>query len=88
MEGSRASRFQGRQVLDQTLDTRITCEGPPGGWRTRAHRLANVTAAGFGRHVEIGVEVAGPQVRVLERMLDALQRRGTVVIDAGPAAHP
>src|SRR5262249_39914960 len=35
---------------------------------------ANVTAPGFGKHVEIGVEVAGPQVMALERILRALRR--------------
>ena len=38
---------------------------------------ANLTTAGFGRHVEIGVEVAGPQVDDLARLLVALERLGT-----------
>jgi phosphatidylserine/phosphatidylglycerophosphate/cardiolipin synthase-like enzyme len=38
---------------------------------------ANLTAAGFGRHVEIGVEVTGPQVEDLARLLLALERLGT-----------
>ena len=41
---------------------------------------ANLTAAGFGRHVEVGVEVSGPQVEDLVRLLDALERLGTRVI--------
>lgn len=41
---------------------------------------ANLTAAGFGRHVEVGVEVSGPQVEDLVRLLDALERLGTRVV--------
>ena len=40
---------------------------------------ANLTAAGLGRHVEIGVEIAGPQVADLERLLLALARLGRTV---------
>lgn len=42
---------------------------------------ANLTAAGFGRHVEIGVEVTGPQVEDLARLLLALERLGTRPFD-------
>ncbi len=41
---------------------------------------ANLTAAGLGRHVEIGVELAGPQVAELTRILVALERVGTRVL--------
>ncbi len=40
---------------------------------------ANLTAAGLGRHVEVGVELAGPQVAELTRVLDALERVGSTV---------
>lgn len=40
---------------------------------------ANLTAAGLGRNVEIGVEVTGPQVEDLARLLGALERVGTRV---------
>jgi phosphatidylserine/phosphatidylglycerophosphate/cardiolipin synthase-like enzyme len=43
---------------------------------------ANVTAAGFGRHVEIGVEVSGPQAEDLARLLVAVERLGVRVINA------
>ena len=43
---------------------------------------ANLTTAGFGRHVEIGVEVSGPQAEDLARLLVALERLGTRVISA------
>lgn len=42
---------------------------------------ANLTAAGFGRHVEIGVELAGPQIAELSAVLDALERVGVVVYE-------
>lgn len=41
---------------------------------------ANLTAAGLGRHVEVGVEVSGPQVEDLVRLLDALERLATPVV--------
>lgn len=44
---------------------------------------ANLTAAGLGRHVEIGVELAGPQVAELTKVLVALERVGTRVLTAG-----
>lgn len=44
---------------------------------------ANLTAAGLGRHVEIGVEVSGPQVEELARVFDALERAGYPVVSAG-----
>lgn len=37
---------------------------------------ANLTTAGLGRHVEIGVELAGPQVPDLVRLFVALDRLG------------
>ncbi len=37
---------------------------------------ANLTTAGFGRHVEMGVEVVGRQVEDLTRVLVALERLG------------
>ena len=40
---------------------------------------ANMTAAGFGRNVEVGVEVQGPQVADLARLLLALEHVGTRV---------
>jgi hypothetical protein len=44
---------------------------------------ANLTAAGLGRHIEIGVELAGSQVAELTRILFALERVGTRVLSAG-----
>lgn len=44
---------------------------------------ANLTAAGLGRHVEIGVEVVGPQVAELTRVLAALERAGSTSLTAG-----
>lgn len=44
---------------------------------------ANLTAAGLGRHVEIGVELAGPQVAELTAVLAALERAGSTVLTAG-----
>jgi phosphatidylserine/phosphatidylglycerophosphate/cardiolipin synthase-like enzyme len=44
---------------------------------------ANLTAAGLGRHVEIGVELAGPQVADLTRVLMALERAGSTTLTAG-----
>lgn len=44
---------------------------------------ANLTAAGLGRHVEIGVEVAGPQVAELTRVLAALERAGRTTLTVG-----
>jgi phospholipase D-like protein len=44
---------------------------------------ANLTAAGLGRHVEIGVELAGPQVAELTRILTALERAGSTTLTAG-----
>jgi phosphatidylserine/phosphatidylglycerophosphate/cardiolipin synthase-like enzyme len=43
---------------------------------------ANMTVAGFGRNVEVGVEVQGPQVADLARLLLALERVGTRVLTA------
>ena len=37
---------------------------------------ANLTSAGLGRHVEIGVELAGPQVDDLVRLFASLDRLG------------
>ena len=42
---------------------------------------ANLTTAGFGRHVEMGVEVVGRQVEDLTRLLVALERLGTRLFD-------
>jgi phosphatidylserine/phosphatidylglycerophosphate/cardiolipin synthase-like enzyme len=44
---------------------------------------ANLTAAGLGRHVEIGVELAGPQVAELTRVLAALERAGRTTLTVG-----
>ena len=44
---------------------------------------ANLTAAGLGRHVEIGVELGGPQVAELTRILVALERVGATALTAG-----
>lgn len=44
---------------------------------------ANFTAAGFGRNVEVGVQVEGAQVEEVARLLDALVRCGTPVVRAG-----
>lgn len=41
---------------------------------------ANLTSAGLSRHMEIGVELAGPQVADLTRVLIALDRIGTLVL--------
>ena len=46
---------------------------------------ANLTAAGLARHVEIGVELAGPQVAELARVLAALERVGATALTAGRA---
>jgi phosphatidylserine/phosphatidylglycerophosphate/cardiolipin synthase-like enzyme len=49
--------------------------------RTEAYvGSANLTAAGLGRHVEIGVELSGPQVEDLARLLDAVERLGTRMV--------
>jgi len=37
---------------------------------------ANLTSAGFGRHVELGVEIEGAEVQELSRLLLALSRLG------------
>lgn len=42
---------------------------------------ANLTAAGLGRHVELGVELAGDRVHDLNAVLQALSRLGTVALD-------
>ena len=42
---------------------------------------ANLTGAGLGRHVEIGVELSGPQVEDLARLLTALERLGRSVFN-------
>jgi len=44
---------------------------------------ANLTSAGLGRNIEIGVEITGPQVTDLSRVLTALERLGTTVETAG-----
>jgi phosphatidylserine/phosphatidylglycerophosphate/cardiolipin synthase-like enzyme len=44
---------------------------------------ANLTAAGLGRHVEIGVELAGAQVAELTSVLAALDRAGSTTLTAG-----
>ena len=44
---------------------------------------ANLTAAGLGRHVELGVELVGPQLAELIKILEALERVGTQVLRAG-----
>lgn len=49
---------------------------------------ANLTAAGLGRHIEIGVELAGVQVADLVRVLVALERAGTPAIAVGGTVHP
>ena len=43
---------------------------------------ANLTAAGLGRHIEIGVQVEGAQVGELTSLLLALERLGTCVLRA------
>lgn len=40
---------------------------------------ANLTSAGLGRNIEIGVELTGPDVVDLSRILSALERLGTMV---------
>ncbi len=45
---------------------------------------ANITRAGLGRHVEIGVELSGPQIGEIVRVLVALEHVGTLVLAAGP----
>ncbi len=45
---------------------------------------ANITGAGLGRHVEIGVELSGAQIGEFVRVLIALERAGTRVLMAGP----
>ncbi len=45
---------------------------------------ANITGAGLGRHVEIGVELSGPQIEKFVRVLVALEHAGTLVLVAGP----
>jgi len=48
--------------------------------RTRGYvGSANLTSAGLSRNVEIGVELFGPQVADLSRLLSALERLGTTV---------
>jgi hypothetical protein len=42
---------------------------------------ANLTTAGLGRHVEIGVELSGPQVDDLVRLFAALERLGRRVFN-------
>ena len=42
---------------------------------------ANLTGAGLSRHVEIGVEVKGPQVADLAELLCALERMGVRVLE-------
>jgi phosphatidylserine/phosphatidylglycerophosphate/cardiolipin synthase-like enzyme len=44
---------------------------------------ANLTTAGLGGHIELGVEVTGPQVADLARVLDALERIATRVLTVG-----
>ena len=44
---------------------------------------ANLTSAGLGRHVEIGVELAGSQVAELTRVLASLERAGSTTLTAG-----
>jgi hypothetical protein len=44
---------------------------------------ANITGAGLGRHVEIGVMLSGPQVADLVQLLNALERLGTAVVASG-----
>ena len=39
---------------------------------------ANLTAAGLGRHVELGVQIEGPEVQELSRLLLAVSRLGQV----------
>jgi hypothetical protein len=41
---------------------------------------ANITGAGLGRHVEIGVILSGPQISDLVQLLNALERLGTNVV--------
>lgn len=47
---------------------------------------ANLTAAGLGRHVELGVEIEGAEVQELGRLLHGLSRLGR--IDRYPPAPP
>ena len=49
---------------------------------------ANLTAAGLGRHVELGVEIVGPQVAELTKLLVALERIGTRVAAACADGEP
>jgi PLD-like domain len=44
---------------------------------------ANITGAGLGRHVEIGVMLSGPQIADLVQLLNALERLGPSVVPAG-----
>jgi len=44
---------------------------------------ANLTAAGLGRHVEMGVELGGPHIAELTKLLLALGRAGTRVLTVG-----
>jgi phosphatidylserine/phosphatidylglycerophosphate/cardiolipin synthase-like enzyme len=48
---------------------------------------ANLTAAGLGRHIEIGVELVGPQVAELATVLAALERVGRPAATVGAAAR-
>ena len=74
-----------RQVYGGLVITEVTTETSPLGShakvlvvdRGRAYvGSANLTAAGIGRNIEIGVEVAGHQVDELARLLVALERLG------------
>ena len=46
---------------------------------------ANFTAAGFGRNVEVGVQVEGAQVDEVARLLEVLVRCGNLVALGGPS---
>ena len=48
---------------------------------------ANLTSAGFGRHVELGIVVEGAEVKELTRLLLGLSRLGqTHLYPPAPAA--
>lgn len=48
---------------------------------------ANLTAAGLGRHIEVGVELSGPQVADLAKVLVALERLGNPVVTVAAAVR-
>ena len=44
---------------------------------------ANITGAGLGRHVEIGVRLSGPQIADLVQLLNSFERLGATVVPSG-----